>query len=103
MTNALLVAHVIRLQHAQTHKDLLHANVTLVLLEMEQHVQVHTKYLLKNKKEMTTAKLIEVHKDQHNKYIRLIIFATYYIDFDVVFIEYGVELVVWGEVLLDKV
>ena len=39
--NALLVVHVTRLQHAQTHKDPLRANVTLVLLEMEQHVQVH--------------------------------------------------------------
>ena len=41
--SALLVVHVTRLQHAQIHKDLLHANVTLVLLEMEQHVQVHKK------------------------------------------------------------
>ena len=41
--NVVLVLHVTRLQHAQIHMDLLHANVTLVLLEMEQHVQVHKK------------------------------------------------------------
>ena len=69
--NVLLVLHVTRLQHAQTHKDLLHANVTLVLLEMVQHVQVHKKVFVKKSKRVSTAKLIENHYDQHNKYIDL--------------------------------
>ena len=69
--NVVLSLHVTRLQHAQTHKDLLHANVTLVLLEMEQHVQVHKKVFVKKSKKVSTVKLIEDYYHQHNKYIDL--------------------------------
>ena len=58
--SAMLVVHVTRLQHAQTHKDLLYANVTLVLLEMEQHVQVHKKIFLINKKWWVPQKLLKI-------------------------------------------